>query len=294
MSINRFRNLAYNPIAQLGFGGLLGGLSGQAPAQAILGTGGQAMQLGRQLEQQQALKLLSEMPELTTMQKRLLKVAPGEVVKSLLTPTISPVRELTKDELKQRGLPEGTIAYMTDKGIKIEYKPDASTVKQRAELKTTANLVDRIATDYDKLGKPVGPLLMDFDRIRANIGKPFGSKYSRDYKKLATYIDQTQTFLTKAISGAQVSDAEAERIKRLIPQLSDTEKVFEAKLIALKEYLNDAQRNYGSNIEEAIKNTDITPYEEKINKAIPANIEDFDMSIGDDGIYDVTLNAGGS
>ena len=30
MSINRFRNLAYNPLVQLGLGGLLGGLSGQA------------------------------------------------------------------------------------------------------------------------------------------------------------------------------------------------------------------------------------------------------------------------
>ena len=174
MAMNRYRDLMFNPIVQLGVGGLLGGLSGQAPAQAILGTGGQAMQLGRQLEQQEALRVLSQMPELTTLQKQLLPVAPGEVVKSLLTPTIAPVRELTKDELKQRGLPEGTIAYMTDKGIKIEYKPDASTVKSRSELKTTSNLVDRIATDYDKLGKPVGPLLMDFDRIRANIGKPCG------------------------------------------------------------------------------------------------------------------------
>ena len=35
MSIDRFRNLAYNPLVQLGLGGLLGGLSGQAPAQAF-------------------------------------------------------------------------------------------------------------------------------------------------------------------------------------------------------------------------------------------------------------------
>lgn len=84
---NRYRDLIYNPLVQLGVGGLLGGLSGQAPAQAFLQTGGQAMQLGRQLEQQEALKVLSEMPELTTMQRQLLKVAPSEVVRSILTPT---------------------------------------------------------------------------------------------------------------------------------------------------------------------------------------------------------------
>lgn len=286
MAMNRYRDLMFNPIVQLGVGGLLGGLSGQAPAQAILGTGGQAMQLGRQLEQQEALRVLSQMPELTTLQKQLLPVAPGEVVKSLLTPTIAPVRELTKEELKQRGLPEGTIAYMTDKGIKIEYKPDASTVKSRSELKTTSNLVDRIAKDYTKLGKPVGPALLDLDRIGANIGKFFGTKYSKDYKKLSTYIDQTQTFLTKAISGAQVSDAEAERIKKLIPQLSDTEAVFEAKLIALKEYLNDAQRNYGADITSAIEGIDISKYEKMIDDQREEEFTNLEM--GDDGIYDVT------
>ncbi len=87
---NRYRDLIYNPLVQLGVGGLLGGLSGQAPAQAFTQTGGQVMQLGRQLEQQEALKILSQMPELTTMQKRLLQVAPGEVVKSLLTPPATP------------------------------------------------------------------------------------------------------------------------------------------------------------------------------------------------------------
>ena len=286
MSIDRFRNLAYNPLVQLGLGGLLGGLSGQAPAQAFGQTGNQFMQLGRQLEQQEALKVLSQMPELTTLQKQLLPIAPGEVVKSLLTPRTSPAIELTKDELKQRGLPEGTIAYKTDKGIDIKYKPDASTVKSRAELKTTANLVDRIAQDYTKLGKPVGPAMLDLDRISANIGKVFGTKYSKDYKKLSTYIDQTQTFLTKAISGAQVSDAEAERIKKLIPQLSDTEAVFEAKLIALKEYLNDAQRNYGADITSAIEGIDISKYEKIIDDQREEKFTN--LQIGDDGIYDVT------
>ena len=84
MSIDRFRNLAFNPLVQLGLGGLFGGLSGQAPAQAFGQTGNQFMQLGRALEQQEALKILSDMPELTTLQKQLLPIAPGEVVKSVL------------------------------------------------------------------------------------------------------------------------------------------------------------------------------------------------------------------
>jgi hypothetical protein len=53
-------------------------------------------------------------------------------------------------------------------------------------------------------------------------------------------IQQTTSFLTQAISGAAVSEQEAERITKLIPQLSDTEVTFEAKLQALDSYFADA------------------------------------------------------
>ena len=120
MSIDRFRNLAYNPLVQLGLGGLLGGLSGQAPAQAFGQTGNQFMQLGRQLEQQEALKILSDMPELTTLQKQLLPIAPGEVVKSLLTEKEieKQTRVLSDEEVKKQfpKLPAGTIVQQKPSG----------------------------------------------------------------------------------------------------------------------------------------------------------------------------------
>jgi hypothetical protein len=58
---------------------------------------------------------------------------------------------------------------------------------------------------------------------------------------LKTKIDQATIFLTQAISGAQVSDQERERIKELIPQVGDTEVVFEAKLRAIDGYLGAAE-----------------------------------------------------
>ena len=159
MSINRFRNLAYNPIVQLGFGGLLGGLSGQAPAQAFTQTGGQVMQLGRQLEQQEALNLLAQMPELTTMQRRLLKVAPGEVVKSLLTePEIEKqTRVLSAEEVKKQfpKLPDGTIVQQKPNGEYTFKEPAAGIVKERVKLKNTVGLLDEIEKGYNDLNKPV-------------------------------------------------------------------------------------------------------------------------------------------
>ena len=66
-------------------------------------------------------------------------------------------------------------------------------------------------------------------------------------------IAKTTTFLTQAISGAQVSEQEAERIKQLIPQVTDTEVVFEAKLKSLRSYLGEAVKNYGGDVEELMK-----------------------------------------
>ena len=288
MSIDRFRNLAYNPIVQLGFGGLLGGLSGQAPAQAFTQTGGQVMQLGRQLEQQEALKVLSQMPELTTLQKQLLPIAPGEVVKSLLTePEIEKqTKVLSDEEVKKQfpKLPAGTIVQQKPNGEFTFKEPAAGVVKERAKLKSTVGLLDEIEKGYKDLNKPVGGVFgvgFDPDRLGGQIGKFTGSEKGKKYAKFLANIDKTTTFLTQAISGAAVSEAEAERIKRLIPQVTDTEAVFEAKLESLRKYLNDARKNYGDDIKGAIENLDISKYEIEPKSK-------FEFKIGDDGIYDVT------
>jgi hypothetical protein len=288
MSINRFRNLAYNPLVQLGLGGLLGGLSGQAPAQAFGQTGNQFMQLGRQLEQQEALKVLSQMPELTTLQKQLLPIAPGEVVKSLLTePEIEKqTRVLSDEEVKKQfpKLPAGTIVQQKPSGEFTFKEPPAGIVKERAKLKSTVGLIDEIEKGYKDLNKPVGGVFgfgFDPDRLGGQIGKFTGSEKGKKYAKFLANIDKTTTFLTQAISGAAVSEAEAERIKRLIPQVTDTEAVFEAKLESLRKYLNDARKNYGDDIKGAIENLDISQYE-------PKSKSKFEFKIGDDGIYDVT------
>ena len=53
--------------------------------------------------------------------------------------------------------------------------------------------------------------------------------YSKDYAAFKSRIQQATSFLTQAISGAAVSEQEAERITKLIPQVGDTEATFEAK-----------------------------------------------------------------
>ena len=165
------------------------------------------------------------------------------------------VRTLTDQELKAYKLPTGTVAQVDDDGkITVVSKPTSEELKERRGYQRTRGLLSDIATDYIQLGKPVGP--GDLNRIRGFFGKAAGTDYAKQYAGFKTKIDQATIFLTQAISGAQVSDQERERIKELIPQVGDTERVFEAKLESLEKYLGAAQdisEKTGGDITSAIE-----------------------------------------
>ena len=165
------------------------------------------------------------------------------------------VRTLTDQELKAYKLPTGTVAQVDANGkITVVSKPTSEELKERRGYQRTRGLLSDIATDYIQLGKPVGP--GDLNRIRGFFGKAAGTEYAKQYAGFKTKIDQATIFLTQAISGAQVSDQERERIKELIPQVGDTERVFEAKLESLEKYLGAAQdisEKTGGDITSAIE-----------------------------------------
>ena len=168
-------------------------------------------------------------------------------------------RTLTPAQVKEQypSLPEGSIVQIKPDGEAKITKPDSASVKKRADLKSTIGLLNKVEENYLKLGKPVNPsffgLSLDPDRVGGQIGQLFGSKKGTDYATFKSDIAKTTTFLTQAISGAQVSEQEAERIKQLIPQVTDTEVVFEAKLKSLRSYLGEAVKNYGGDVEELMK-----------------------------------------
>jgi hypothetical protein len=165
------------------------------------------------------------------------------------------MRTLGPNELKQYNLPQGTVAQIDSKGkITVVSKPTSEQLKERRGYQRTRGLLGEIAKDYVNLGKPVGPL--DLKRTAAFFGKYGKSDFAKQYYGFKTKIDQATIFLTQAISGAQVSDQERERIKELIPQVGDTERVFEAKIEALENYLGAAQNiseNTGGDITTAIE-----------------------------------------
>ena len=148
-------------------------------------------------------------------------------------------RTLTDAELVDYNLPKGTVAQVDGKGkITVVSKPSAESIKQIQGSKRVRTILSRIGDDYYKLGKPVG--FGDLSRIRASLGKVGGSQFSKDYGAFKSRIQQATSFVTQAISGAAVSEQEAARITKLIPQVGDTEATFEAKLQALDSYFADA------------------------------------------------------
>ena len=157
-----------------------------------------------------------------------------------------------------------------------------SIIKERAKLSGNIKLLNQIEKNYIATDKPVG--LIDFGRSAKAIGSIFGvdTVKNRQFRTLATDIDKMTTFLTQAISGAQVTDREAERIKKLIPQLSDSEVIFESKLKSLRRYLTDARKNYGGDIITAVKELPIGEYLKTIKDDKRAKSKQDFEKLGDD------------
>lgn len=148
-------------------------------------------------------------------------------------------RTLSEAELKQYKLPSGTVAQVGEDGkLNIVSKPTSKQLEEIRGYKRTKGLLEGIFKDYTDLDRPVG---LDPRRLGVGFGKLTKSGFAKKYSSMDQKIKQATIFLTQAISGAQVSDQERERIKELLPQLGDSETVFEQKLFSLNKYLTDAQ-----------------------------------------------------
>ena len=145
-------------------------------------------------------------------------------------------RLMSDAELKAAKLPPGTSAQIDSEGkINVISKPSADALKSAFGAKQIKAILGDVAKNYLELDKPVGPLSY---RQLSPITNILGTQTARKFAVLKADIQKTTSFLGKAISGAAISEQEAERIKKMIPQLGDTEVTFEGKMQALNKYLN--------------------------------------------------------
>jgi hypothetical protein len=148
---------------------------------------------------------------------------------------------MSPEQVAATGLPTGTVAqYNTETGaVNVINKPSEESQKTAREAIGNINLVNRIADQYVSLNKPVGPFVLDPDRLKGIAGEFVGSDYGKQYAGFKSNIGTLQAFLQKQISGATLSEPEVKRLQALIPQLGDTEAEFEGKIVQLKGYLTD-------------------------------------------------------
>ena len=145
-------------------------------------------------------------------------------------------RLMTEAELKAAKLPKGTSAQIDSEGkINVISKPSADALKSAFGAKQIKAILGDVAKSYVELDRPVGPISY---RTISPITNVLGTKGARKFAELKADIQKTTSFLGKAISGAAVSEQEAERLKRMIPQLGDTEVTFEGKMKALNKYMD--------------------------------------------------------
>jgi len=167
-----------------------------------------------------------------------LKIAELESKKPKAVTTLSPAA------VKAAGLTEGTIAQMDSSGkINIDKEPSEKELEKRQETVANYKLISDIDRQYKDLGKPVGAWYnFDPDRMAAAAGAPFGSEYSKKFSTFEADVERFTAMFNKAISGATISEQEVERLKKITPQMNDSEVKFEGKINAMKRYLEDAQK----------------------------------------------------
>lgn len=148
---------------------------------------------------------------------------------------------MTPEMLKAANLPEGTVAQINSEtgAINVVTKPDAEALKTKRELTSTLRTLDRVEKDYIELNKPVGPFVLDINRIQGVLGEAVGSEYGKKYAGFVADTGNLKAFFNRAISGATIPEAEFKRLEKITPSVSDTEAQFEGKSKQLRAYITD-------------------------------------------------------
>jgi hypothetical protein len=187
-------------------------------------------------------------------------------------------RLLTAAEKKDQGFNESDVVQIDAQGNrKVLKSTPAGEVEKRATRKTVISSIDKILGKVDKQGTGF------FEGALKGLTTPVNptrAKFEAEVKGLELNV-------IKALRGAQVSAAEEENVKKILPSVFDSETMFKAKAIALKEYLQELDTRIEGGVVSAGSQS-------KVLDEIPiTNIEDFTIEVGKDGVYDVRSVQGG-
>ena len=178
-------------------------------------------------------------------------------------------RLLTGPEKKAEGFNESDIVQIDAKGNRKVLKSiPAGEVEKEATRKTVISSIDKILGKVDKQG--TGFVEGSLKGLTTPVN-PTRAKFEAEVKGLELNV-------IKALRGAQVSAAEEDNVKKILPSVFDSETMFKAKAIALKQYLQELDiRIEGGVVPSGSE-----------SKILNSAIEEPPLKVGEDGIYDVT------
>lgn len=142
---------------------------------------------------------------------------------------------------------EGRLSKKTDKAIEKQEELSDKEVKDISAFDDGMRIVDNIDNllkDTD-IEKDLGPYASRFEEASRLVP---GLERDEDFVKMQQLIGIQLADYVKSISGAQVSEEEAQRLLKNIPNMSDKPKSFKAKLGQFRDKLEKSQQNYIKNI----------------------------------------------
>ena len=155
--------------------------------------------------------------------------------------------ELQKQRLELQQGKEGRLTKKTDKAIEKQEELSENEVKTVTAFDTGEQVLD----DIDNLVKTtsventLGPYASRLENAKSAV--PYMEK-SEDFVKVQQLVGTQLADYVKSISGAQVSEEEAQRLLKNIPNVEDKPKEFKTKLKEFKRLLSMYREKYVSNV----------------------------------------------
>jgi len=240
MAINfNLKGLLQDEEFLLGAGLLSAGSQGQSIGQAALPQLIKAANISNAFQEKQRKTdfrdAVSKMDQtgFSDIEKALIKFDPikgYEMISKNRRAANNKTRTLSEEEVVKGGFRKGSIVQEDKDGnLIVRQAPSEGGVEKSATRKTVISSINKILGDVDKVGTGF---------IEGNL-KSLTTPFSKKQARFRADTKGLELNVIKALRGAQVSAAEEDNVRKILPSVTDSETMFKAKANALKDYLQE-------------------------------------------------------
>lgn len=215
--------------------GSMGQNLGQAALPQLIRSANTANYFQRQQAQKDVADQISnmDMTGLSDIEKAILKLDPikgYETISKNRRSLQNKTRTLSDEEVINAGFRKGSIVQEDKDGnLIVRQAPSEGGVEKSATRKTVISSINKILKEVDQVGTGF---------IEGNL-KSLSTPFSKKQARFRADTKGLELNVIKALRGAQVSAAEEDNVRKILPSVTDSETMFKAKANALKDYLQE-------------------------------------------------------